>query len=120
VHHVLTIEEHQDAGVVTLVCGGELDYYSAAHLRMVVHQKLTAGSPAIILDLTKLTYLDSVGIATLNGLTSRATDSHRILRLAALPEAIQRFIRALRLENQLSIYPTVPLAMASLDPSASS
>jgi len=67
-------------------------------------QNLEAGAPpVIVLDLSKLTFLDSTGLRCLVTADQRARDGGRRLVIVRGPDAVQRVFAITRLEERLEI-----------------
>lgn len=65
----LTIELDQAQEYWTLTLAGELDYSECASFRMNIDRILKASPPAVIVDLSRLDYLDSSGLGLLLSLS---------------------------------------------------
>lgn len=61
----LTIEDVETEGAVTLRIGGEVDLYSSPELRSAVQRHLPRAKTALCIDLSRVAYMDSSGVATL-------------------------------------------------------
>ena len=64
-----------EEGVLRILAYGELDMSAAAVLEDAFAESLHEQPPAIVLDLTRLTFLDAGGARTLHGLVGRAARS---------------------------------------------
>lgn len=63
---VLTIETlGPDDGTLTLRCRGEIDYSTVRLLREHAETALIDPAPTVVLDLDRVTFLDSAGLGTL-------------------------------------------------------
>ncbi|MCJ7504581.1 MAG: STAS domain-containing protein [Acidobacteriia bacterium] len=51
--------------VTILDCSGDVDLYSSPHLRETLMKEMHAGSPAVLVNMAEVGYIDSSGIATL-------------------------------------------------------
>ncbi|QWZ09451.1 STAS domain-containing protein [Nocardioides panacis] len=54
-----------DDGTLTLQCRGELDYSTVRLLREHAEAALTTPAPTVVLDLDRVSFLDSAGLGTL-------------------------------------------------------
>jgi anti-sigma B factor antagonist len=59
-------------GVVWLAMGGELDVFTAPHLRSALGEATTGAGETLVLDLRGLTFIDSSGLAVILGAHERA------------------------------------------------
>jgi anti-sigma B factor antagonist len=97
----VTIEERGDTVHVTLL--GELDISNASRLEDDL-RRIEAGSPRVLLlDLSKLDFMDSTGLRLLIGADSRAHEAGRRLVLIRGNEMVQRVLRVTRLDERLEI-----------------
>jgi anti-sigma B factor antagonist len=83
------VERLDDFVVVTLA--GELDAYDAPALRESFHGLLESGPAVIVLDLTRVRFLDSTVLGTILGLLRRVREAGGELRVV-LPETTARRI----------------------------
>jgi anti-anti-sigma factor len=106
----VTIEERGDTVHVTLL--GELDISNASRLEDDL-RRIEAGSPRVLLlDLSKLDFMDSTGLRLLIGADARAREAGRRLVLVRGNEMVQRVLRVTRLDERLEIV-SDPGALAS-------
>ena len=97
----VTIEERGATVHVTLI--GELDISTATRLEEDV-RRVEAGNPAVlILDLSRLAFMDSTGLRLLIAADIRARQAGRRLVLIRGNEMIQRVLRVTRLDERLEI-----------------
>ncbi|MCO5997943.1 STAS domain-containing protein [Actinoallomurus rhizosphaericola] len=111
---VLTATTHaHPAGPAVISVAGELDYYTAAHLRQAV-QETAFTAEGVIIDLTDLTYCDSTGITVLVTAYHRAQASKAPLALVGLNPDLNRVFGIVGLHDVFASYPTVDEAVAAL------
>jgi anti-sigma B factor antagonist len=97
----VTIEERGDT--VHLTLRGELDISTATRLEEDL-RRVEAGAPSVlVLDLSKLDFMDSTGLRLLIGADARARKDGRRLVLIRGNEMIQRVLRVTRLDERLEI-----------------
>jgi anti-sigma B factor antagonist len=98
----LSIDKHVNGGVVRLAVAGEVDLASCDHLRIAIKDCLAdARTAELIVDLDRVTFLDSSGIRTLiqgrdlatgNGITYLVTNPndivHRVLEITGVLDLI--------------------------------
>jgi anti-sigma B factor antagonist len=97
----LAIEE-QD-GLVRLLLRGELDLSTVSRVQEALERAEAGSPPVIVLDLSKLTFLDSTGLRCLVTADQRARDSGRRLVIVRGPDAVQRVFEITRLEERLEM-----------------
>jgi anti-anti-sigma factor len=112
-HADTKVSYHDAVGIVTL--GGEVDIVQAHDLRARLMGAIRNEDLGLVVDLTRATYIDSVGVSLLFELAERL--SQRQLGLAVvLPEfgLVRRVITIVNLGSVAEIHPTVDDALASI------
>ncbi len=61
----MKVEVRSQNDVTIVDCTGDVDLYSSPPLREVLLEKIRAGAPSLLLNMTGVSYIDSSGIATL-------------------------------------------------------
>jgi anti-sigma B factor antagonist len=100
-------------GVPVLRLGGELDIHTVGLLRERLNALLAAGPPSIIVDLSRLRYIDSRGMAALLQASLQLTGT---LALVCAQERIARLFEATGLADHMPLYRTLPEAVAAVRP----
>lgn len=105
---IATVDATIDNGVVRINISGEIDLANIAAVEQQVYTAAVSGQPAAVsMDLTNLTYMDSVGVRLLFDLASRLQQSHMTLELIAPCEApTRRLIELSGLESVATLCPT--------------
>jgi anti-sigma B factor antagonist len=97
----VTIEESGDAAYVTL--RGELDISTAGPLEDNL-QRVEAGEPELlVIDLSRLDFMDSTGLRLLISADQRAREAGRRLVLVRGNDIVQRVLRLTGLDERLEI-----------------
>lgn len=107
------VSYHDSVRVVSL--DGDVDIVQARGLRERLLGAIRNEDLGLVVDLTRTTYIDSVGVSLLFELAERLAE--RQLRLAvALPEAglVRRVVTIVNLASVAEIRPTVDEALASI------
>jgi anti-anti-sigma factor len=98
----VTIEERGgDTVHVTLL--GELDISTASRLEDDLRRVEASSPKLLLLDLSKLDFMDSTGLRLLIGADARAREQGRRLVLIRGNEMVQRVLRVTRLDERLEI-----------------
>jgi anti-anti-sigma factor len=97
----VTIEQHGDA--VHVVMSGELDISTAQRLEEDLKRVEAEGPATTVLDLQKLTFMDSTGLRLLIMADARARGEDRRLVIVQGNEMVQRVMRLTRLDERLTI-----------------
>lgn len=100
---ILEVEIEERDGLVRLVLRGELDLSTVGKVQDALHEVETGAPPVIVLDLAKLTFLDSTGLRCLVTADQRARENGRRLVIVRGPDAVQRVFAITRLEERLEM-----------------
>ena len=87
-------------GTVTVTVAGELDVAAAPGLKSYLHKILAADPGRIIINLSRVSFIDAAGLGALVALRNRAEQQHTALLLADVPAAMSRVMKLLRLDGQ--------------------
>ena len=86
---------------------GEVDLYSSPTMRKHIFQTIQQHRPqTLIIDLSRVTYMDSSGIATLVEGLQLSNEYHTKLKLTGLSQVVIEVLQLARLERVFSIYRT--------------
>ena len=84
------VDVHPERELVRVAPAGELDLATAPKLELQLHELRDSGFRSIVLDLRRLTFMDSTGIALILREDRLASDRGHAFSLIAGPPAIQR------------------------------
>lgn len=105
----IEVEKPQD-GVVVARPVGEVDLASSPNLRTSLSQ-IVAESPArLIIDLSKVPYMDSSGVATLVEALQQSRKHSTVLVLASLQDRVRSVFEIARLDTVFDIQPDMKSA----------
>ena len=90
-------------GLVHIALRGELDLSSAAKLQEELRRVEANSPPVLVLDLTKLVFLDSTGLRCLVTADERAKEGGRRVVIVRGPDPVQRVFSITRLEERLDM-----------------
>jgi len=79
-----------DARTVVVAVEGELDLWSSPQLKRVLHDEITARH-AVVVDLSRVAFMDSTALGVLVGVHRRLTGEERMAIAAARPEVLRLF-----------------------------
>jgi anti-sigma B factor antagonist len=85
-------------------------------IRDAVARLHSSGQTRIILNMAELDYMDSSALGDLVSCNTRASQSGRPLKVAALTRRLKDMLRVTRLMSTFQIYETVDEALASFPP----
>lgn len=100
-----------EGGWTVLDVAGDVDVYSAPRLERVLSRKVEQGASRIVLNLEKVAFLDSSGLAVMIGGARRARERRGNLVLAGPRAQVERILRITDLDKVLPIYETVEEAL---------
>jgi anti-sigma B factor antagonist len=106
--HVARIDEN-DAVVLSPI--GAFDIANVDILRSSVLDAL-AGSANVVIDLTKTTFLDSMGLGAIVGGARRAREAGGWLRLVNPQTNVRKALHVTQLDQVIGLYDTVDQAIA--------
>lgn len=92
---------------------GEIDIYTTPQFKEAVSIAINENKPAIIINMTDVTYMDSSGFGTLLSATKRLRPLDGALYLSGCNEAIQRMLQITRLNTIFGVYETEDAALAA-------
>jgi anti-sigma B factor antagonist len=100
---ILDVRTEDRDGLVHMALVGELDLSSVAKVQEEL-RRIEADAPAkLVVDLSKLTFLDSTGLRCIVTADERAREQGRRIVIVRGPDAVQRVFAITRLEDRLEI-----------------
>jgi anti-sigma B factor antagonist len=106
-------EEHPSDDVVLLAVRGEADLHVAGELGDRLSIALDSGASSIVLDLTEVTFVDSMTLGTLVANAKRARAKGGELRLVVTGVPIRRILEVTLLDRLFPIDETREQALAA-------
>lgn len=103
-------------GPTTVVVGppaGELDLTSASDLRHELHTVIEGGAEVVVVDLERITFIDSMTIGVLLGAVRRLQQRGGELRIACADPNITRIFEITLLDRVFAIHPSRETALGS-------
>ena len=103
-----------EQGAVTIVhVAGEIDVYTAPLLREVLDKQVAAGRTDLVVDLEKVTFMDSTGLGVLVRRLKLVRGQNGTLRIVSGQERILKVFKITGLDKVFHIYPSVGDATAA-------
>ena len=99
---ILEVESEERDGLVHVSLRGELDLSTVGKVDDEL-QRWEGSSQDLLLDLSRLTFLDSTGLRCVVRADERAKEDGRRLVVVKGPEAVQRVFEITRLEERLDL-----------------
>lgn len=111
---LLVVQQTQDDGSTLLALEGELDLANADTLEMTLHEALNRGDEVVV-DLTKLEFLDSTGISMLV-MALRSPNAERLSFLPSQSPEVGRLLSLTGMDERLGFGRTSQIAETTLPP----
>ncbi len=106
-HDDLSIHVRNEGGLQIFELSGSLDLATSPTVRASLIEASEHGNHTLVVDLTKLEFLDSTGLGALIGAQRRAKEFNGDVRLVAAEGQILRLLRITGLLKVFSVYPTL-------------
>jgi anti-anti-sigma factor len=105
----MTLEQRREMWLLTL--SGELDYAECSGFRLQIDRILKAMPPAVVIDLSKLDYLDSSGLGLLLSLSREYGSSGGRIALVT-NKTVDGILEITRLNGIFSVFRSLDQALA--------
>ncbi len=109
----ITTEHHGETVVFKLT--GSLDIATSPSVRAVLLEETEKGKHDVIVDLSRLEFLDSTGLGALIGAQRRALEQESEVRLVVSEGPIARLLNITGLVRVFGVYPSLDAALAGRD-----
>lgn len=103
----LNIELKDSGGTHLIAAEGEVDLYTSPELRATLMKGIPPGTKVIGVDLSRVTYMDSSGVATLIEAMKAAAHEARDFVLVSPSEAVTKVLKLTRLDSVFDIRKTL-------------
>jgi anti-sigma B factor antagonist len=100
---ILEIESEERDGLVHVGLRGELDLSTVDKVDDELRRVEASKPPIVVLDLSRLTFLDSTGLRCVITAAERAKQDERRLVIVRGPHAVDRVFSITRLEDRLEM-----------------
>lgn len=101
-HFQVARSERAD-GAVVLLLSGELDIEAAPVLAAMLDKPEIADAAQLVLDLSGVTFIDSIGVGVLVKAEQHAERTHRQLLLTNVPKNVDRLLTVTGITEQFTI-----------------
>ncbi len=91
---------------------GEIDLHVSSEVAESLRTRIAKRPKLVVIDLTKVTYLDSSGLAVLIEGMQKVQEYGGKFALAGVQESVQHIFEIARLDQVFQIFPTVDEALA--------
>ena len=106
----LTVEVRHEQGCAILTAAGEIDISTVIPLRDRLFEVAASGAPLVV-DLEQVSFIDSVGLATLVGAAKRAVAHGGTLQVACALPKIRQLVRLTGLDCRIPLARTLDEAL---------
>lgn len=100
---ILEVESEERDGLHHVALRGELDLSTVAKVQEALDRVEADGPATVVLDLSRLTFLDSTGLRCVITAAERAREAERRFVVVRGPDAVQRVFSITRLEDRLEM-----------------
>jgi anti-anti-sigma factor len=100
---ILDVRTEDRNGLVHVALVGELDLSSVAKVQEELRRVEAAAPPTLVVDLSKLTFLDSTGLRCIVTADERARSEGRRIVIVRGPDPVQRVFSITRLDDRLEM-----------------
>src|SRR6516162_4687551 len=107
----LTIAVRHEQDCVIVTAAGEIDISTVKPLRDCLFEMAASGAPLVV-DLEQVSFIDSVGLATLVGAAKRAAAHGGSLQVACALPKIRQLVQLTQLDRRIPLFHTLDEALA--------
>ncbi|MBF0566275.1 MAG: STAS domain-containing protein [Nitrospirae bacterium] len=107
----MEIELGNYKGTSVIVLSGEIDMYTSPKLREKLLHLVKKEATPVIVDLSKVTYIDSSGIATFVESFKRMKSYEGKLQLVSIPDRVMNIFNFSKLDKVFEMYGSVEDAL---------
>ncbi|MFC8936836.1 STAS domain-containing protein [Streptomyces griseoincarnatus] len=110
-----TTVRYTDKHTAVIVVTGDVDLHTAPVLRAEALTAVTRGARHLVLDMAEVDFVDSTGLTTLIVLLHATEKAGGSVRVARVPERLERMVTMTGIAELLPMHDTVADALAALD-----
>ena len=110
----MKVEVRSQNDVTIIDCTGDVDLYSSPPLREVLLEKIRAGAPCVLLNMTGVSYIDSSGIATLVEALQLTRQTKTRFGLYGLRSNARSVLELARLHKVFNLFEDEPEALEKI------
>ena len=100
---ILDVRSEDRDGLVHVSLVGELDLSTVAKVQEELRRVEASAPTTLVMDLSKLTFLDSTGLRCIVTADERARDEGRRMVIVRGPDAVQRVFSITKLDDRLDM-----------------
>lgn len=110
----LTLTTRVDGTAAVVLLDGEVDVFTAPTMRDGLAEPIRAGHHHLVLDMEKVTFLDSTGLGVLIGALKKVRAHDGSVRVVCTHERIIKIFRITGLARVFPIHPSIATALACI------
>jgi len=107
----LDLNHRDDGEVAVITVAGDVDVLNAPRLRELLIELIDAGRLHFVVDVEKVTFLDSTALGVLIGAWRRVRDHGGCIALAGAPKQIRQVFHVTCLTRHFALYDTTSEAV---------
>jgi anti-sigma B factor antagonist len=108
----LDVSTHEEGGRVVVAAIGEVDVFTAPALDAELYRLIEDGRTAIVVDLSRVDFLDSTGLSVLVKALKRIRESEGRLDVVVTAERVAKVFRLTGLDALIPLHASVAEALA--------
>lgn len=101
---VMKVEQKDADGVLILILDGDLDFHTCVHVREILQTAINQQTSKVLLDLSRVAYIDSSGLATFVEAHQKMKKYGAKLALCQLSAAVRSVFEIAKLDMIFTIY----------------
>jgi anti-sigma B factor antagonist len=113
---LLRVRAAEVAGILVIAVEGEIDVDTADEVLDAVRLAFASAGPALIADLTQVSFFGSTGISTLISIHEHAEELGKKLHVVAPQRAVRRPLQVTGVADVLALHDSVEEALSALKP----
>ena len=106
----LRLSVYESGGATVVEAGGEVELHNAPRLREELRRVCEADKPCCVIDMSKVSFIDSTGVGVLVGALKRAREHGGSLTIACPQPRVRRVFEITGLLGALPIYDSLEAA----------
>ena len=110
-HRLLVTSRPPKDGVAVVGLDGEADLHTAPILRDALNEAIDRTPHTVVVDLTAVTFIDSMMLGVLLSATRRARPNGTELRIVVVDPHVRRIFELTLLDRVMKLYPSMELAL---------
>lgn len=103
----MTIDDHIDGDRAVLTVSGEVDVYTAPTLREHILTAIGEGASTVVVDLSKVAFMDSTGLGVMVGALKRLRQSEGRLVVVCDSEPVLKIFSVTGLTDVFGVVPSM-------------